>query len=182
MEPIDDLMSTITAALHSFDQKYRTLFVKLNSAIEVQKRVYVNLVRTGSLEHTPQSFSLQPEIRVLQLVLLKLMGQIIIGKHSEPLANLTLVLPDADATCRLLYDALEDLATHISQARSQTNSKLFKVLVYCQRTPSRETQEYAQAFAPLLAQTAKILEILQKLGKEVSFIATIARIRSRRNR
>ncbi|KAH7867706.1 uncharacterized protein C8R40DRAFT_1178747 [Lentinula edodes] len=182
MEPIDDLSSTITATLHIFDQKYQTLFVKLNSAIEDQERVYMNLVRTGSLEHTAQSFSLQPEIRVLQLVLLKLRGQIIIGKHSEPLSNLTLVLPDADATCRLLHDALEDLATHILQARYQTKPKLFKALVYCQRTPSRETQEYALAFAPLLAQTAKISERLQKFEKEVSFMATIARIGSCRNR
>ncbi|KAJ3804429.1 hypothetical protein F5876DRAFT_70641 [Lentinula aff. lateritia] len=159
MEPIDDLSSTITATLHIFDQKYQTLFVKLNSAIKDQERVYMNLVRTGSLEHT-----------------------IIIGKHSEPLSNLTLVLPDVDATCRLLYDALEDLATHILQARYQMNPKLFKALVYCQRTPSRETQEYALAFAPLLAQTAKIPEILQKFEKEVSFIATIAHIGSRRNR
>ncbi|KAH7878772.1 uncharacterized protein C8R40DRAFT_1067157 [Lentinula edodes] len=159
MEPIDDLSSTITATLHIFDQKYQTLFVKLNSAIEDQERVYMNLVRTGSLEHT-----------------------IIIGKHSEPLSNLTLVLPDADATCRLLHDALEDLATHILQARYQTKPKLFKALVYCQRTPSRETQEYALAFAPLLAQTAKISEILQKFEKEVSFMATIARIGSCRNR
>ncbi|KAJ4497560.1 hypothetical protein C8R41DRAFT_917279 [Lentinula lateritia] len=162
MEPIDDLSSTITATLHIFDQKYQTLFVKLNSAIEDQEGVYMNLVHTGSLEHTAQSFSLQPKIRVLQLVLLKLRGQIIIGKHSEPLSNLTLVLPDADATCRLLYDALEDLATHISQAHYQNEPKLFKALVYCQRTPSRETQ------------TAKISEMLQKLEKEVSFIATIA--------
>ncbi|KAJ4501172.1 hypothetical protein C8R41DRAFT_913753 [Lentinula lateritia] len=126
MEPIDDLSSTITATLHIFDQKYQTLFVKLNSAIEDQEGVYMNLVHTGSLEHTAQSFSLQPKIRVLQLVLLKLRGQIIIGKHSEPLSNLTLVLPDADATCRLLYDALEDLATHISQAHYQNEPQVIQ--------------------------------------------------------
>ncbi|KAH7873062.1 uncharacterized protein C8R40DRAFT_1071379 [Lentinula edodes] len=183
MELIDDLMSTTTVTLESFDQKYKTLFAKLSSAIENQEREYMDLVRTGSSENNAQSFSLQPEIRILQLVLLKLLGKvIIIGKYSEPLVNLTLVLPDADATCRLLFDALEDLATHVSQARYQTNSKLFNALVYRQRTPSRETQEYALAFAPLLEQTAKISEILQKLKKEVSFIATIARIGSRRNK
>ncbi|KAH7870075.1 uncharacterized protein C8R40DRAFT_1175986 [Lentinula edodes] len=176
MELIDDLMSTTTVTLESFDQKYKTLFAKLSSAIENREREYMDLVRTGSSENNAQSFSLQPEIRILQLVLLKLLGKIIIGKYSEPLVNLTLVLPDADATCRLLFDALEDLATHVLQARYQTNSKLFKALVYRQRTPSRETQEYALAFAPLLEQTAKISEILQKLKKEVSFIATIARI------